>query len=122
MLSASLEALLLGLFNQWLESLRRYSERAAGESVNVGGIHADDFAARIKHRAAAGAVSCGSIVNQFVADDVAEVSASCGRPDKGERGKFAGCTLIIVPEGKARVHRSRRLRHHSQNAHGIADD
>src|SRR6266700_79997 len=115
MLSAGLEALLLCLFNQWLESLRRYSERAAGESVNVGGIHADDFAARIKHRAAAGTVSRGRVVNQFVADDVAEVSASCERPDKGEGRQFAGRTLVIVTKCKARVHRSRRLRHHSQN-------
>jgi hypothetical protein len=62
-------------FDQWPQSVRGDSERAAGEAVDVGGVHSDDFCIGVEHRAAAAAVGRGRVVDQLVAYYVAKMAA-----------------------------------------------
>src|SRR5579864_1655813 len=64
-----------GFVDQGAESIYGDTERAAGEAVHVGGVHADDFALGIENRTATAAVGSGSVIDQLVADYIAEVPA-----------------------------------------------
>ena len=64
------------------QGVDRDAESAAGESVHVGGVDADDFAAGVEDRAAAAAVGGGGVVDEFVADYVAEMAAGGRRTNQ----------------------------------------
>jgi Voltage gated chloride channel len=57
--------------NQRAQRFYGDSERAAGEAVNVGGVHSDHFGIGIEYRASAAAVRRGRIVDELVAHNVA---------------------------------------------------
>src|SRR5579864_4850950 len=63
-----------GFVDQGAESIYGDTERAAGEAVHVGGIHADDFTLGIEDGTAAAAVGCGSVIDELVADYIAQVA------------------------------------------------
>src|ERR1700757_1469707 len=72
----------VGFVDQRAESIYRDAECAAGEAVHVGGVHADDLSLGIEDGAAAAAVGCGSIIDELVADYIAEVAAGRRRANQ----------------------------------------
>lgn len=73
----------LGFLQEGTERVDADSDGAAGESVHVGGVDADDFALVVEDGAAAAAVRGGGIVDQLFTDDVAEMSAGGGGANQG---------------------------------------
>ena len=57
--------LVFGFLQEGPEGVHRDSDSASGESVHVGGVDTDDLAVGVEDRAAAAAVSGGSIVNEL---------------------------------------------------------
>src|SRR6266496_3147548 len=90
--------LLLGLcfLQQGTQRIYRDTERASGESIHVSGVDTDNFALRVKYGAAAAAVSGGRIVDELVADHVAEMSASRRGTNQRQGCEFAGRADVIV--------------------------
>jgi hypothetical protein len=64
----------LGFLHQRAKRIDGDTERAASKSVHVGGVDADYFSFDVEDRTATAAVSGGCVVDQFVADQVAEMS------------------------------------------------
>lgn len=64
----------LGLLQKRAERSDGDAESAAGESIHVGGVDADHFTFGVEDRASAATVCSGSVVDEFVAHDIAKVS------------------------------------------------
>jgi len=60
---------------QGAQRVHRKSQRAAGKSVDVSGVHADDFGVRVEYGTTAATVGGGSVIDQLVSYYIAEVSA-----------------------------------------------
>ncbi|SPE28436.1 exported hypothetical protein [Acidobacteriia bacterium SbA2] len=79
-------ACVLGFLQEGTQGVDGDSERASGEAVHVGGVDADDFTFGVEHGAAAAAVGGGGVVNELVADYVAEMSAGGGGTNQRQGG------------------------------------
>src|ERR1035437_134598 len=106
---------------QGTERIHRTSEGASGESVHVGGVDADNFALGVEDGAAAAAVGGGGIVDELVADNVAEMSAGGGGTNQRQGSQLTGRADVVMPIGQALVDSGGGLGNHPGNAHGIAD-
>src|SRR5579863_10682340 len=71
-------------FQQGLQGGDGHAQRSSGESVHVGGVDSDHFASRIEYRTTAAAVSRGCVIDELVADDVAQMAAGRRRADQRE--------------------------------------
>src|SRR5579864_9542746 len=72
------------------QSFNGDAEIPARKAVHVGGVDADDFSLGVEDRAAAAAVGSGRVIDQLVADHVAEMAAGGGRANQRECSQFAG--------------------------------
>src|ERR1700676_239927 len=89
----------LGFLQEGTERVDADSDGAAGESVHVGGVNADDFALVVEDGSAAAAVRGGGIINQLFTNDVAEMSAGGGGANQGQGCQFTGRADVIVTVG-----------------------
>src|SRR5581483_4498608 len=99
----------LSFLQEGTEGIYRDAEAASGKAVHVGGIDADNFALDVENRAAASTMGRGSVVDQLVADYVAEMSARGGRTNQGQGCQFASCANVVAAIGKPLVDAGRRL-------------
>jgi len=114
-------ASVLGFLKEGTEGVDGDAEGAAGEAIHVSGVDADDFASGIENGAAAAAVGGGGVVDEFVADDVAEMSAGSGGTNQRQGGQLTGRADVVVAIGHALIDSSGGFGDHPGNAHGIAD-
>ena len=82
MKESQLEALGLRSRNQRLQCLRRDAQSSPGKAVDISRVHAYYFSLRVEDRTAAGPVRSGRVVDQFVTNNVAKMSAGRGRPNQ----------------------------------------
>ena len=112
----------MGFLQEGAQGIDRDAEGAPGEAVHVGGVDADHFSLHVEHGAAASAMGRGSVVDQLVADDVAEMPASGGRTDKRQGCQLTGRTDVVAAVCEASRKSQLEISPPSGNTHGIADD
>src|SRR5437868_4569654 len=72
----------LGCVDQRDQRLHRHSQRSARETVDVSCVNPNYFTARVEYRAAASSMGRGGIVDQLIADHVAQVTNRGGRANQ----------------------------------------